>query len=80
MPIQIPNYKKHNAYFDGGHLSRRVSTDALQKEIRNLQEKFREGREELFTRVQWASPSQDFLNAHVVLIDGILKEIYRNSC
>ena len=80
MPIKIPDLTGHNAYFDGGHLSRRISATSLQKEVQSLQRKFREGREELFSRIQWTSASKDFLEAHVSLVDDILKEIYKNSC
>jgi [protein-PII] uridylyltransferase len=80
VPTKIPGLSGHNAFFSSEHLSRRMSTASLQEEIKNLQQKFRKGREQLFHGIQWTAPSHDFLQAHVSLIDGILKDIYKNSC
>lgn len=80
MSTKIPGLTGHNAYFSADHLSRRLSTASLQEEIKNLQRKFRKVREELFHRIQWNAPSSDFLQAHASLVDGILKDIYKNSC
>ena len=80
VPIQNPDPKGRDDYFRDEHSSRRPSAGSIQKEIRRLQQKFREGREELFNRIEWTSPSSDFLEAHATLVDDILQDIYRNSC
>jgi [protein-PII] uridylyltransferase len=52
----------------------------MQKEIKYLKHKFREGRSELFRQVSWNASCHDLLKAHASLVDGLLKEIYGISC
>jgi [protein-PII] uridylyltransferase len=80
VPIQIPDHTGKDDNLNGEHPSRGPSIGSIQKEIKRLQHKFREGREELFNRIEWTSPSHDFLEAHAALVDDILRDIYKNSC
>jgi [protein-PII] uridylyltransferase len=52
----------------------------MQKKIEYLRRKFREGRGELFHRVSWNSSPRGFLEAHSLLVDRLLNEIYEASC
>jgi [protein-PII] uridylyltransferase len=52
----------------------------MQKEIETLRHKFREGRSELFRGVKRDSSCRDLLQAHTLLVDEILKDIYEASC
>jgi len=52
----------------------------MQKEIEHLRDEFRQRRAELFGQVSWNSPCRELLEAHSLLIDTLLQEIYEVSC
>lgn len=51
----------------------------MRKEIEQLRRKFRDGRRELFRRVDWTSPSRNLFKAHSGLIDSLIKDVYNIS-
>lgn len=52
----------------------------MQEEIEQLRQKLRTGRSELFRKIAWNEPGRNVLEAHSVLVDELIQEIYEISC